>query len=99
MHRLAPPLLVGGLLCTVLTLRVSVMEAPVFRPAHDARSKDRALQRIPVDYNGIVDKYCVDCHNDETKKGELSLDAFDVAKRGGASPRSPRRWCASCAPA
>src|SRR5262245_61096055 len=80
MRRLAPPLLVTGLLCTALTLRASVMETPVFRPApDDARSEDRALQ-LPTDFNALVDKYCVECHNDKSKKGNMSLAHFDIAK-------------------
>src|SRR5262245_26466186 len=30
--------------------------------------------------NFTVDGFCVDCHNDEEKKGSLSLESFDIAK-------------------
>ena len=32
--------------------------------------------------NDTVRTYCVGCHNDRTRRGELSLAAFDVAKAG-----------------
>src|ERR1044071_242366 len=35
----------------------------------------------PVDYNAVVKRYCVTCHNDTNKAphGDLSLMTFDVA--------------------
>jgi mono/diheme cytochrome c family protein len=37
-----------------------------------------------ADYNGLVKKYCVGCHNDRNKDraGSLTLASFDVAKAG-----------------
>src|SRR6185436_12714473 len=36
------------------------------------------------DYNGLVKKYCVGCHNDRNKDraGSLTLASFDIAKAG-----------------
>src|SRR5688572_7218229 len=47
---------------------------PVVAPASSASA----------DYNGLVKKYCVGCHNDRNKDraGSLSLASFDVAKAG-----------------
>ena len=37
-----------------------------------------------ADYNGVVKKYCVGCHNDRNKDraGSLTLTSFDIAKAG-----------------
>ena len=37
-----------------------------------------------ADYNGLVKKYCVGCHNDRNKDraGSLTLTSFDIAKAG-----------------
>jgi hypothetical protein len=35
-----------------------------------------------VDANAIVTTYCTGCHNDRTKRGELTLSSFDLAKAG-----------------
>src|SRR6186997_977398 len=37
-----------------------------------------------ADYNGLVKKYCVGCHNDRNKDraGSLTLASFDIAKAG-----------------
>ena len=32
-----------------------------------------------VDYNAVVKRYCVTCHNDARKPGDLSLASFDIA--------------------
>src|SRR6186713_3007183 len=34
----------------------------------------------PQALNDTVKRFCGNCHNDDTKKGELSLDGFDVAR-------------------
>jgi hypothetical protein len=39
----------------------------------------RARQRLDA-LTGVVQDYCTGCHSDEKKKGELSLDHFDVTK-------------------
>jgi hypothetical protein len=35
-----------------------------------------------VDANAVVTTYCTGCHNDRTKRGELTLSSFDLAKAG-----------------
>ena len=44
----------------------------------------RAATSRAADYNGLVKKYCVGCHNDRNKDraGSLSLASFDIAKAG-----------------
>ena len=59
----------------------------------EARGRDgEACRFIPqhpsaasaADYNGLVKKYCVGCHNDRNKDraGSLTLASFDIAKAG-----------------
>src|SRR5262249_20101226 len=33
-----------------------------------------------ADLNAITSTYCVTCHNDKTKRGDLSLQTFELAK-------------------
>ena len=43
-----------------------------------------AVASTSADYNGLVKKYCVGCHNDRNKDraGSLTLASFDIAKAG-----------------
>jgi mono/diheme cytochrome c family protein len=38
-----------------------------------------AQQAKPFDAPALVDSYCVDCHSDESHRGGLSLESFDLA--------------------
>ena len=73
MRRLALPLLVTGLLFGALALRVSLAAAPQQAPRAGATP----------DHNAFVAKYCIECHDDVTKEGELTLERFDIAEIGG----------------
>jgi hypothetical protein len=81
------PVLVTGLLSTALTLRAfvpatsptaSVSEAIPLTAvtAHDAAPAVMAYEA----QNEVIKQYCVGCHNDNMKKGELSLMTFDAAR-------------------
>ncbi len=70
MRRLSPLLLVTGLFCTVLTLRVGLAGGP---------AETRAAARTAPDYSAIVDQYCLECHDEKPKKNTLTLASFDVA--------------------
>jgi hypothetical protein len=49
-------------------------------PARPLRPGHRSHAAIPPEALGqVVKKYCQRCHNDEMRRGNLSLDAFDVA--------------------
>jgi hypothetical protein len=65
----------------------------VSHPVVDA-PKGAALQAsaASADYNGLVKKYCVNCHNDRNKDraGSLTLASFDIAKAGQDADRSER---------
>jgi hypothetical protein len=53
--------------------------------SHEQTAPKRApAQTAAADYNGLVKKYCVGCHNDRNKDraGSLTLASFDFAKAG-----------------
>ena len=90
MHRLAPPLLVTGLFFTGLTLRIVLADgqtavagkpdaraatsSPATRPATATRSL------AAPDYSALIDKYCLECHDEKPKQNGLTLATFDVTK-------------------
>src|SRR5688572_22427864 len=57
------------------------IEKPKAPPAQTAGMKPAASH---ADYNGLVKRYCVGCHNDRNKDraGSLTLASFDIAKAG-----------------
>ena len=62
---------------------VATTKPAVSHPQADA-TKAAAPQAASADYNGLVKKYCVGCHNDRNKDraGSLTLASFDIAKAG-----------------
>jgi hypothetical protein len=90
MQRLAPPLLVAGLFCTCLTLRIALADGPpapagvletrrVAVPPSTQPAADAASRAAP-DYNAFIDTYCLECHDEKPKQNSLTLASFDVAK-------------------
>jgi cytochrome c553 len=51
---------------------------PVVRPSSGRPTAPAAA--VSPDHNDAIRTYCVGCHNDKMKRGELSLTAFDVSK-------------------
>jgi hypothetical protein len=49
--------------------------APTIKPA----ASHSAGLMVPAEQTALVKQYCVTCHNDRTKAGQLSLQAFDAA--------------------
>jgi cytochrome c553 len=81
MKRLALPVLVAALFCTTLTLRVTTAGGPAKSDFASAGSLALAPSTMSADaQNDAIKTYCVGCHNDTSKKGELSLTSFDAAK-------------------
>ena len=71
MRRLAPVLLAAAF-TAVFTWRVdSAARVNPARPSAEAS---------PQALNDLIQTFCVDCHNDQMKKGELSLETFDVMR-------------------
>jgi hypothetical protein len=60
--------------------------APAKTAAAQSATKPASMQAptAHADYNGLVKKYCVGCHNDRNKDraGSLTLASFDIAKAG-----------------
>ena len=86
MRGLAPPLLITGLYCTVLALRLGLAGGAAVAGAQEARvaapasaPSAHAPSRTGPDYNSIIDQYCLECHDEKPKKNELTLASFDVA--------------------
>src|SRR5688572_20377841 len=76
------------------------IEKPKATPAQTAGMKPAASHG---DYNGLVKRYCVGCHNDRNKDraGSLTLASFDMAKAGehaDVSERMIRKLQASMSP-
>src|SRR6185295_599327 len=89
MNRLALPVLVAGLFCTALTLRAGVRgdSLPPASPLEPVRATAAPAAAAPavMSYdaqNDTIKQFCVGCHNDNMKKGELSLMSFDAARAG-----------------
>jgi mono/diheme cytochrome c family protein len=57
---------------------------PVVATAKPAVSHAQTATSAAADYNGLVKKYCVGCHNDRNKDrvGSLTLASFDFGKAG-----------------
>lgn len=70
----------GAAVLALVTLQTtSKAQAPNTKPKSSKSSsggKDFASQ------NGVITKYCIGCHNDKVKSGELSLVGVDLAKIG-----------------
>ncbi len=83
-------------LVTVIAAQQPATKAPAAAPAKTAAptaiekqkpvAAPAAMKPVAAhaDYNGLVKRYCVGCHNDRNKDraGSLSLAAFDMAKAG-----------------
>ena len=54
---------------------------PVTAHAQAAAQTAKPAAAAP-DYNKMIDRYCVECHNDRSLKGNLSFAKFDIAKAG-----------------
>jgi hypothetical protein len=82
MKRLAPVLL-GVAFCAALVWRAD-WEGVNAQGSERAQGQTRALEPAATApsaqaLNDTIQEFCGDCHNDGTKKGQLSFDAFDIA--------------------
>ena len=98
MKRRALPLLVAVLFCTVLAHRAGMTGGapPVVVDRLDATpSHPPALPAMSAAAaNETIQQFCGNCHNDKTKRGELSLAGFDVARatdRGDVAEKMVRK--------
>src|SRR5262245_6466843 len=75
----------AGILCVTVAVRATVAEHsqdPSKPTTTAAPQKSAATAATPAanDPGAIVGVYCTTCHNDRSKKGDLSLTTFDLAK-------------------
>ena len=66
----------GGLLIASIAARAASVTAQTPKPATPAP------QAAARDYNGLIQTYCGDCHDDARKRGNVSFDKFDINKVG-----------------
>ena len=66
----------AGVLAAAIGLRSGLLAAQAQKPATPAAAP------APRDYNKVIDTYCVDCHDDARKKGNVSFEHLDLAKAG-----------------
>ncbi|HUF48215.1 MAG TPA: DUF1592 domain-containing protein [Vicinamibacterales bacterium] len=87
MRRLGLAGLVTGLFCTAFTLRVGLASGPVVPPP--APPEALAVRSAPAiapaplltqAQTETIQFYCVNCHNDGTLRGNLSLQEYDAAE-------------------
>src|ERR1043165_2324507 len=78
MRRLTP-LLLAATFATVFALRVNTAGQGPGSTVQRSKVPGSNGPSAPS-VNDTIQTYCVDCHNDQMKKGELSLETFDVAK-------------------
>ena len=56
-------------------------------PAHafanaQAPNPAKPASSATANYSALVDKYCVECHSNRQKRGNITLQGFDIAKAG-----------------
>ena len=73
MHTRTVALFGAGALAAALVWSSSPAAAP--RPAPPARPPLR-----PADPRAVIENYCLECHDDDHQKGDLSLETFDPSK-------------------
>ena len=76
MKRLALPVLVAGLFSTALTVRAGTTVA---LPTATRSVAGRAPMTVQ-EQNDTIRQFCMNCHNDGTRRGELSLETYDAGR-------------------
>jgi cytochrome c553 len=85
MKRFAVAALVTGssvLAVCVGIAATSATQAPAPAAVRPAPAPPVQAATIATDSNDAIRTYCVGCHNDKVRRGELSLASFDIAKAG-----------------
>jgi len=65
-------------LCGVRPLHMDARQAPASVPNPDSRTPNPE-SRIPAPMQPLLDQYCVTCHNERLKTGDLALDTLQKA--------------------
>ena len=84
MRRLVPTLLVTGVYCTVLAIRIGQAGGPATAAAGQQQSAPpvaapAAASTPKPTGDAAIERYCLVCHNDRRKIGGLSLAGFSLA--------------------
>src|SRR5262245_18955562 len=66
---------------SALTLCAVIAGGPTLQ-AGAVEQASPAAKTAPPTLNDTVRTYCVGCHNDKVRRGELSLASFDVTRAG-----------------
>ena len=69
---------VAALVAATVSVAAQQSPQPAIKPA--ASHAPAATTLLPLDQTALVKQYCVTCHNDRSKAGQLSLQSFDAAK-------------------
>jgi hypothetical protein len=83
MRRLSIPAIALGWSAVTLCAGVSggpALQAGAQPPVQPVTSRASGPDTLPAASNDTIRTYCVGCHNDKLKRGELSLATFDLAR-------------------
>jgi mono/diheme cytochrome c family protein len=69
---------VAALVVATVTVAAQQAPKPVIKPA--TSHAPAVTTMLPAEQTALVKQYCATCHNDRSKAGQLSLQAFDAAK-------------------
>ena len=69
---------VAALVAATVSVAAQQSPQPAIKPA--ASHPPAATTLLPPGQTALVKQYCVTCHNDRSKAGQLSLQSFDAAK-------------------
>ena len=69
---------VAALVAATVSVAAQQSPQPAIKPA--ASHAPAATTLLPPGQTALVKQYCVTCHNDRSKAGQLSLQSFDAAK-------------------
>jgi hypothetical protein len=78
-------LLVCGAIADELARQADQRQQGRQAPSVGAPAPARKAAAIPVppgDANHVIETYCLTCHNDKLRRGQLSLASFDIARVG-----------------
>ncbi len=74
----------------VLLLAVQIAGVQSQSASSDAPDKARLTSPATTAPKAVIDRYCVTCHNQRTRAGNLALDTLDVSAIGrDANPGAP----------
>ena len=76
---------------TACLLTACLLTAPSCSPGPAATNAPATPAMDTAARRAMLDKYCVGCHNQRAKTGNLLLDKLDLAHLGPITPRSSEK--------